>query len=81
MANAIVELLGALSIILALIVINFLLLIYISVKRQGGALERRHIFVIGGVALAFFLVGILLFIIGESLALGFYPRDANLYMI
>jgi hypothetical protein len=67
LVNLIVELAGALSIVLGLIIINFLLMIYISVKKQGGSLERRHILVISAVAAMFFLVGAVVYGVGGLL--------------
>ncbi len=64
MANVIVELLGVFSILLGFIVLNFLLIIYVSIRRQGGQLEKRHVIVISSVAIIFFLAGILIYALG-----------------
>ena len=68
MPNIIIQLLSAFSAICGLVVINFLLMIYVSIKRFGGNLERRHIYVITTVALVFFLASIVLSIIGNITA-------------
>jgi hypothetical protein len=67
MTNLILQLIGLLSAFCGLITISFLMIIYISIKRIGGNLERRHIFVISGVALVFFLGGITLSILGATI--------------
>jgi hypothetical protein len=67
MTNLILQLIGLLSAFCGLITISFLLIIYISIKRVGGNLERRHIFVISGVALVFFLGAMALSIIGATI--------------
>ncbi len=58
------ELLGVFSILLGFIVLNFLLIIYVSIRRQGGQLEKRHVIVISSVAIIFFLAGILIYALG-----------------
>ena len=68
MPNLIIQLLSAVSAICGLVVINFLLMMYVSIKRFGGSLERRHIYVISSVALLFFLTSIVLSIIGNITA-------------
>lgn len=67
MTNLILQLIGLLSAFCGLITISFLMIIYISIKRVGGNLERRHIFVISGVALVFFLGAMALSIIGATI--------------
>ncbi len=67
MTNLILQLVGLLSAFCGLITISFLMIIYISLKRVGGNLERRHIFVISGVALVFFLGAMALSIIGATI--------------
>jgi len=67
MANPLVQLLGLVSAICGLVVINFLLIFYVTVKRLGGSLERRHVVVIGTVAALFFAGGALLTYIGSIL--------------
>jgi hypothetical protein len=59
-------LIGVLSAICGWIVINFILVIYISVKRLGGSLERRHILVMGSAAVLLFLGAIVLTILAET---------------
>jgi hypothetical protein len=68
MPNLIIQLVSAVSAICGLVVINFLLMIYVSVKRFGGSLERRHIYVISTVALLFFLASIVLSMLGNITA-------------
>jgi len=65
LANVILQLVGTILEICGLIVVNFLLIIYISVKRLNGHLEKKDIFTISGVALLFFLSGIILFLLGS----------------
>jgi hypothetical protein len=67
MTNLILQLVGLLSAFCGLITISFLMIIYISIKRVGGSLERRHILVISGVALVFFLGAMALSIIGATI--------------
>jgi hypothetical protein len=66
MTNPVLQLVGLLSAFLGLITICFLLIIYISVKRLGGNIERRHLLVISGVAFFFFLGALGLSILGET---------------
>lgn len=67
MANVLIQLAGFLSAICGLIVINFLLIIYVTVKRLGGSLERRHVIVMSAVAALFFAGGAALTYIGSVL--------------
>jgi hypothetical protein len=62
----IVQLIGAILEICGFVAGYFLLAIYLSVKRLGGNLEKRHIYTIGGVALILFLSGTALFSLGAS---------------
>jgi hypothetical protein len=64
MSLVVLQLAGAVSVICGFIVMNFLLALYISVKRLGGNLERRHVYVISTVGLLFFLGGIILAYVG-----------------
>jgi len=64
LSNAYLQLAGAIAVICGFVVVNFLIAVYISIKRMGGKLERRHVLVISCVALLFFLGGILLSYIG-----------------
>jgi len=64
LSNIFLQLAGAISAICGFVVINFLLAVYVSVKRMGGNLEKRHVYVISSVALTFFLVGVLLSYLG-----------------
>jgi hypothetical protein len=57
MANVLIQLAGFLSAICGLVVINFLLIIFVTIKRLGGSLERKHVIVIGTVAALFFAGG------------------------
>ncbi len=68
MPNVIIQLLGAVSAICGLVVLNFLILMYVGVKRLGGNLERRHVYVISAVALMFFLVSTILSFLGNITA-------------
>jgi len=56
---------GAISAICGFIVINFLLAVYVSVKRMGGNLEKRHVYVISSVALLFLFGGAVLSFLGS----------------
>ena len=67
MPNEILQLVGLLSAFCGLITISFLMLIYVSIRRLGGSLERRHILVIGGVTFLFFLGAIILSIVGSTI--------------
>jgi len=64
LSNIFLQLAGALSAICGFVVINFLLALYITVKRLGGTIEKRHVYVIGSVSLLFFLTGIILSYVG-----------------
>jgi len=64
--NLIVELLGVVSAICGYVVLLFLLIIYVSVKRMGGSIERRHVIVIGSVATIFFVGAAILTYIGTA---------------
>lgn len=64
MANILLQLVGVILEICALMVINFLFAVYITVKRLGGNLEKRHIYTISGSALTLFLSGMILFALG-----------------
>jgi len=58
MGNAILQLFGMVFAISAFIVVNFLVALYISVKRLGGTIENRDLFLILAVALVLFLLGV-----------------------
>ena len=64
MTMVLLQLAGAVAVICGFIVMNFLLALYISVKKLGGSLERRHIYVISTVGLIFFFGGIILAYVG-----------------
>ena len=66
MPYEILQLVGLLSAFCGLITISFLMMIYVSIKRLGGSLERRHVLVISGVAFLFFLGAIILSIVGST---------------
>lgn len=66
MTNLILQLVSLLSAFCGLITISFLMIVYISTKKIGGNLERRHIFVISAVALLFFLGAMALSILGAT---------------
>lgn len=68
LSNEILQLAGAVSIICGFIVMNFLLALYISVKKLGGNLEKRHIYVIGTVALLFAVGGAIVAYVGSITA-------------
>ena len=58
MGNAILQLFGMVFAISAFIVVNFLVALYISVKRLGGTIENKDLFLILAVALVLFLLGV-----------------------
>jgi len=58
MGNAILQLFGIVFAISAFIVVNFLVALYISVKRLGGTIENKDLFLILAVALVLFLLGV-----------------------
>jgi hypothetical protein len=66
MPNPIIQLVGLLSAFCGLVTISFLMIIYISVKRLGGTIERRQVVVISGVAMLFFSGAIVLNILGST---------------
>jgi len=68
LSNPILGLISALSAICGLVVINFLFIVFISVKRLGGSLEKRHVIVISSVALLFFLASVILGYLGSITA-------------
>lgn len=65
LSNIFLQLAGAISAICGFIVINFLLAVYVSVKRMGGNLEKRHVYVISSVALLFLFGGAVLSFLGS----------------
>ena len=67
MTNGILQLVGLLSAFCGLISLMFLLIIYVTVRRLGGSIERRHVIVIGGVSFLFFLGAIALGILGSTI--------------
>jgi hypothetical protein len=66
LTNPILQLIGLISAICGWVVLNFILIVYISVKRLGGTLERRHILVICSVAALLFVGAILLTILAGT---------------
>ena len=67
MTNGILQLVGLLSAFCGLISLMFLLIIYVTVRRLGGSIERRHVIVISGVSFFFFLGAIALGILGSTI--------------
>jgi hypothetical protein len=49
------------------VVIYFFIVVYISIKKFGGSLEKRHIFVILGLAVLFFVMSVILNIVGSTI--------------
>jgi hypothetical protein len=66
MAYLILQLAGLLLAFCGLAALSFILALYISIKRLGGSLERRHLLVITGVAFFLFLGAIVLSIVGAT---------------
>lgn len=66
MTNPLIQLVGALSAICGLIVVYFVLIVYMSVRKMGGSLERRHVYVLCSVALLFFFGAVILSIVGAN---------------
>jgi hypothetical protein len=67
MTNAILGLAGLLSAFCGLISLMFLMIIYLTVRRLGGKIERRHAVVIGGVSFLFFLGAVILNVLGSTI--------------
>jgi len=70
MINLMGEILQLISIISAfcgLIIIYFFIAVYISIRNFGGRLERKHICVIMGLAILFFVVSVILNIVGSTI--------------
>jgi len=65
LANILLQFAGAVSVICGFVVVYFLLVVHISLKRLGGSLEKRHIYTISAVALTFLSLGILLSFLGR----------------
>lgn len=66
MAYVILQLISLLLAFCGLAVVSFVLALYITLKRLGGDLERRHLLVIVGVAFFLFLGAIILSIVGST---------------
>jgi hypothetical protein len=66
LANQILQLAGILLAICGWVAVNFILVVYISVKKLGGSLEKRDIFVLCGIAALLFLGAIILSMLGAS---------------
>jgi hypothetical protein len=64
----ILQLLALISVFCGLTVVYFFIAVYISVKKFGGSLEKRHIFVILGLAAIFFIISIILSVLGSALS-------------
>jgi hypothetical protein len=64
LANALLQLIGAILGICGLVVVNFILIVYITLKRLNGHLEKNAIFTLSVVALLLFVGGIVLFSLG-----------------
>jgi hypothetical protein len=67
MSNLILQLAGLLLAMCGMITASFLMIVYVSVKRLGGTMERRHIIVISGVAFIFFSGAIVLTAVGQTI--------------
>jgi hypothetical protein len=67
MTIAILELVGLLSAFCGLISLMFLIIIYLTIRRLGGNIERRHAIVISGVSFLFFLGAVILNILGSTI--------------
>ncbi len=68
MANPLLQIIGMISTLCGFVVINFLLALYISLKKMGGNIEKKDAFVIVAVASALFLGGMLLYYLGGLIA-------------
>jgi hypothetical protein len=60
------QLIGALLAICGFVAMNFILIVYISVKKMGGNLERRQVYVLSSVVLGFFVCAVVLTVLAES---------------
>jgi hypothetical protein len=67
MTNVILELVGLLSAFCGLVSLLFLMIIYLTVRRLGGNIERRHAIVISGVSFFFFLGAVILNVLGSTI--------------
>jgi hypothetical protein len=63
MAYIILQLIGLVLAFCGLVALSFVLALYISIKKLGGSLERRHLLVITGVVFLLFLGAIVLSIV------------------
>jgi uncharacterized membrane protein len=63
--SEILQLIGLLSAFCGLTVIYFYIAIYISIRSSGGRLEKKHTYVILGLAALFFAVSAILNILGS----------------
>jgi hypothetical protein len=66
LTNQILQLAGILLAICGWVAVNFILVVYISVKKLGGNLEKKDILVLCGIAALLFLGAIILFMLGAS---------------
>lgn len=68
MIGQLLQLIALILVFCGLIVVNFFIAVYISIKKFGGSLEKRHIFVILGLAAIFFIISIILSVLGSALS-------------
>ncbi|MEM3616518.1 MAG: hypothetical protein QXN95_03795 [Candidatus Bathyarchaeia archaeon] len=64
MANPLLQITGMILTLCGIVVVNFFLALYISVKKLGGNIERKDALVIISVALTLLLGGILFYYLG-----------------
>jgi hypothetical protein len=64
----ILQLTALILVFCGLIVLYFFIAVYISIKKFGGNLEKRHIYVILGLAAIFFIISIILSVLGSALS-------------
>jgi hypothetical protein len=65
MTNLILQVLGLLLLFVGFITASFVAAIYISIRKLGGNLERRHALVLTTVALSFILGAAILMILAS----------------
>lgn len=68
MIGQLLQLIALILVFCGLIVVYFFIAVYISIKKFGGSLEKRHIFVILGLAAIFFIISIILNVLGSALS-------------
>jgi len=66
MTSLILQVVGLLLLFCGMITISFVSAVYVTIRRLGGNLERRHALVLGSVALSFLLGAVILMILAST---------------